>query len=180
VIPSAVLGKYARSLAEIVFEEEIEESVTGDLKTYREIFRAVPDLQQALDSPALPRETKIKLLDELAARYPLNPITSNFLRVLLQNNRIRYFQEIFDIYIKSVNEHKGVVSAVVTTAAPLNPQEVKSIEDRIAAMMQKRVKLEMRTDASLLGGMTVQIGSTSFDGSVRTRLAEVRLRLTEN
>ncbi len=180
MIPSAVLGKYARSLAEIVFEEKIEEAVTGDLKTYREIFRAVPDLLQALDSPALPRETKIKLLSELAARYPVNPVTSNFLHVLLQNNRIRYFQEVFDIYIKSVNEHRGVISALVTAAAPLNQQEVKDIEDRLAAMMQKMVKVEIRTDASLLGGITVQIGSTSFDGSIRTRLAEIRRRLAEN
>jgi F-type H+-transporting ATPase subunit delta len=180
VISSAILGKYAGSLAEIVFEEKIEETVSEDLKIYSEIFRAVPDLLETLDSPALPREAKEKLLDELIARYPVNPITGNFLRVLLQNNRIRHFQEILNAFIKSVNERKGVVSALVTAAAPLSPQEVKSIENRLAGIMGKSVNLELRTDAGLLGGIVVQIGSTSFDGSVRTRLAEMRKRLAES
>ena len=137
VIPSAILGRYAKSLAEIVFEDNIDETVTGDLKTYSEIFHAVPDLLDALDSPAIPRDTKEKLLDELTARYPVHPTTFNFLRILLQNNRIRYFQEILDSFIKAVNEHKGIVSAQVTAAAPLSQQEVKSLEDRLADITGK-------------------------------------------
>jgi F-type H+-transporting ATPase subunit delta len=179
VIPSAILGRYAKSLAEIVFEDNIDEEVTGDLKTYSEIFHAVPDLLEALDSPAIPRETKEKLLDELLVRYSVHPTTSNFLRILLQNNRIRYFQEILDSFIKSVNEHKGIVSAQVTAAAPLSQQEVKSLEDKLADITGKSVNVELRTDASLLGGIVVQIGSTSFDGSIRTKLAEMKRRLAE-
>ena len=179
VIPSAILGRYAKSLAEIVFEEKIEERVTEDLKTYSEIFRAVPDLQEALDSPAVPREAKDKILGELIARYPVHPTTSNFMRILLQNNRIRYFQEILDSFVKSVNEHKGIVSARVTAAAPLNQQEVTNLEDRLAEITGKSVNVELQTDASLLGGIVVQIESTSFDGSIRTKLAEMKRRLAE-
>jgi F-type H+-transporting ATPase subunit delta len=179
VIRSAILVKYAGSLAEVVFEEKIEEAVTEDLKTYSEIFRTVPDLLEALDSPAMPREAKEKLLSELTTRYPVNPITYNFLRILLQNNRIRYFQEILDAFVKSVNEHKGVVSALVTAASPLSQQEVKNIRDRLAGITGKSVNVELRTDSSLLGGIVVQIGSKSFDGSVRARLAEIRRRLAE-
>jgi F-type H+-transporting ATPase subunit delta len=179
VISSAVLGRYAKSLAEIVFEENIDETVTGDLKTYSEIFRTVPDLLEALDSPAVPREAKEKLLDELMSLYPVHPTTSNFLRILLQNNRIRYFQEILDSFIKSVNEHKGIVSARVTAAATLSQQEAKSLEDRLAGITGKSVNVELQTDAGLLGGIVVQIGSTSFDGSIRTKLAEMKRRLAE-
>ena len=179
MISSAILGRYAKSLAEIVFEDNIDEKVTEDLKTYSEIFRAVPDLLEALDSPAVPREAKERLLDELMARYPVHPTTSNFLRILLQNNRIRYFQEILDGFIKSMNEHKGIVSAQVTAAAPLSQQEVKGLEDRLADITGKSVNVELRTDASLLGGIVVQIGSTNFDGSIRTKLAEMKRRLAE-
>jgi F-type H+-transporting ATPase subunit delta len=179
LISSAILGRYANSLAEIVFEENIEEKVTADLRTYSEIFRAVPDLLETLHSPAVPREAKEKLLDELIARYPVNLITSNFLRILLQNNRIFYFQEILDGYLKSVGEHKGIVSAHVTAAAPMTQEELKKIEDRLAGITGKRVNVELHTDSSLLGGIVVQIGSTNFDGSIRTRLSDIRRRLAE-
>ena len=179
MISSAILARYAKSLAEIVFEENIDEKVTEDLKTYSEIFRAVPDLLETLDSPAIPREAKEKLLGELLARYPVHPTTSNFLRILLQNNRIRYYQEILDSFIKSVNEHKGIVSAQVTAATPLSQEEAQNLEDRLGEITGKGVNVELQTDASLLGGIVVQIGSTSFDGSIRTKLAEMKRRLAE-
>jgi F-type H+-transporting ATPase subunit delta len=179
LIPSAILGRYARSLAEIVFEENLEQRVTEDLKTYNEIFRAVPDLLEAFHSPAIPRETKEKLLAEVMTLHPVNPITSNFLRILLQNNRIRFFQQILDSYVKSVNENKGIVSARVTAAAPLSPRALKSLENKLAGITGKLVNIELQTDASLLGGVVVQVGSTIFDGSIRTQLSEMRRRLSE-
>ena len=179
MIPSAILGRYARSLADVVFEENLEEKITEDLRTYSEIFRAVPDLLEVFHSPAVPRENKEKLLGELMARYPVNPITSNFLRILLQHNRIRYFQQILDGFLKSVNERKGVVSAQVTAAAPLSGQELKNLADRLADITGKMINIELKTDASLLGGVVVQIGSTIFDGSIRTQLADMKRRLAE-
>jgi F-type H+-transporting ATPase subunit delta len=180
VIPSAILGRYARSLAEIAFEENLEQAVTEDLKTFSEIFRAVPDLLDAFYAPAIPRDTKEKLLAELMAKYPVNAITSNFLRVLLQHNRIRYFEQIADGYLKSVNERQGIVSARVTAAAPLSQENLKSLEAKLVGITGKLVHMESRTDANLLGGIVVQIGSTIFDGSIRTQLSEMKRRLTEN
>jgi len=71
------------------------------------------------------------------------------------------------------------VSARVTAAVPLFPQDVKSLENALAAITDRLVNVELQTDASLLGGIVVQIGSTIFDGSIRTQLSEMRRRLTE-
>ena len=68
MIPSAAMGRYARSLADVVLEKGQEEAVTKDLSLYREIFRAVPDLLGAFDSPAVPRDAKEKVLVELIFR----------------------------------------------------------------------------------------------------------------
>ncbi len=179
MISSAVLGRYAKSLAEVVFEENIESEATGDLETYQEIFRAVPDLLDAFHSPAIPREAKGKLLTELMSRYPVHPITSNFLRVLLKHNRMVCFSQIFQSYRKAVNERKGIVSAIVSTASPLSPPEAESLAGKLAALTGKLVNIEMRTDAGLLGGAVVQIGSTVFDGSIRAQLDAVKRRLSE-
>jgi F-type H+-transporting ATPase subunit delta len=179
VIPSAILGRYARSLAEIVFEENVEQKVTEDIKTYQEIFLAVPDLLEAFHSPSIPRETKEKLLAELIALHPADPIAVNFMRILLQQNRIRYFQSIAEAYFRSINERKGIVSARVTATAALSTRDLKDLENKLVEITGNRVNVEVQTDASLLGGIIVQIGSTIFDGSIRTQLSEMRRRLTE-
>jgi F-type H+-transporting ATPase subunit delta len=114
------------------------------------------------------------------AKYPVNLITSNFLRVLLQHNRIRYFEQIADGYLKSVNERQGIVSARVTAAAPLSQENLKSLEAKLSGITGKLIQIESSTDAKLLGGIVVQMGSTIFDGSIRTQLSEMRRRLSEN
>ena len=179
MIPSAILGRYARSLAEIVFEENITDQVTEDLKIYSEIFNAVPDLLEVFHSPSVPRDTKEKLFNELTAQYPVAQITSNFLRILLEHNRIRYFQQILDSFIKFVNERKGIVSARITAASPLSQEERKSLESRMAEITGKLTNIEFQTDESILGGIVVQIGSTVYDGSIRTQLADMKRRLAE-
>jgi F-type H+-transporting ATPase subunit delta len=179
VISSAVLGRYARSLAEVVFEEKLEQTVTGDLQTYSEIFKAVPDLMNAFDSPGVPNEAKVKLLQSLLEVHPIDPVTRNFLKVLLEHNRIRYYQQIYELYLESVNEHNGIVSAVVSTAMPLEPSEAAVLEKKLSDVTGKTVNMEPQTDADLLGGIVVQIGDTIFDGSIRTKLAEMKRRLAE-
>lgn len=179
MILSAILGRYARSLTDIVFEEDVEPDVTGDLKTYSEIFRAVPDLLDAFHTPAVPRDAKEKLLGAVMAKYPVHRVSSNFLRVLLRHNRIRYFQQIFESYLKSVNERKGILSARVTAAVPLSQPEVARLGEKLAGITGKRVSMELQTDSNLMGGVVVQVGSTVYDGSIRTQLAEMRRRLAE-
>jgi F-type H+-transporting ATPase subunit delta len=176
---SAVLGRYSKSLADVVFEENIEERVTEDLKTYSEIFRAVPDVLDVLRSPAVRRETKDNLLSELMARYPVHAMTSNFLRILLQHNRMGHFQQILDGFLREISERKGIVSARVMAAMPLSPDELKNLEARLVGITGKVVNMELQTDPGILGGMVVQIGNTIYDGSVRTQLAEMKKRLTE-
>ena len=179
MISSAILGRYAGSLADVAFEENLEQAVSHDLKTYEEIFKAVPELVDAFYSPAVPRATKEKLLGELLALHPVTPVTSNFLRILLQNNRIQYLPQVYKKYLSSVNERKGIVSAKVSTAALLSPQELKNFGDRLAGFTGKQVTIEPQTDGNLLGGVVVQIGDTIFDGSIRARLLEMRKRLAE-
>ena len=145
MIPSAILGRYARSLAEVVFEENVEDKVSEDLKIYSEIFSAVPDILEVFHSPSVSREAKEKLLSELMAQYPVTQITSNFLRILLEHNRIRYFQQILDSFVKFANEHKGIISARITAAAPLSQEEQKSLENRLAGFTGKLTHIEFQT-----------------------------------
>jgi len=179
VISSAILGRYARSLAEVVFEDNIEHEVTEDLATYSEIFRAVPALLDVFHSPAVPKESKEKIMNELMSLYPVSSVSSNFLRILLQHNRIRYFENIRDIYQKSVNERKGIVTVTVTSAVPLSDQQLSALKGRLSGITGRMVNVEPQTDSDLLAGIVVQMGSTIFDGSVRTQLAELKRRLSE-
>jgi F-type H+-transporting ATPase subunit delta len=179
MISSAIFLRYAKSLADVVFELKQEPSVSQDLATYREIFSAVPELLEVFDSPAVQKESKDNLLKELLARYPVQQLTANFLRLLVVHNRIRYFNEICDSYVKLVNEHKGIVSAQVTTAAPISEGDLTRLGQSLSEITGRTVTLDVHTDATLLGGVVVRIGSVIYDGSIKMQLAQMRQRLAE-
>jgi F-type H+-transporting ATPase subunit delta len=179
VIPSAVLGRYAKSLAEVVFETNLEPEVTGNIEMYNEIFHVVPDVLAIFHNPAIPTVVKEKLLSELLAKYPVHTVAANFLRILLKHNRILYFAQIVKSYLKAVNERKGIVTAIVSTASPLSQLELKKLEGILAGFTGKIVNIELKTDSNLLGGIVVQVGSTVFDGSIKTQLDTVKRRLAE-
>jgi F-type H+-transporting ATPase subunit delta len=180
VIPSAIFGRYARALADVTLANGEDAGVRRDLDTYREIFRQVPALLAALDSPAVRRDEKERVLAALMERYPVCPTTRNFLRMLQDHHRVRYFSEICDGYVRTVNDRKGIVAARVTTAAPLRDQESAALCDHLSSALGKQVMLTAGTDPELLAGVVVQIGSKVFDGSIRTQLAEMRRRLAKD
>jgi F-type H+-transporting ATPase subunit delta len=177
VISSAIFVRYAHALADVALQSGNEAEVRSDLDTYREIFRQVPQLLEALDNPAIQREAKDNLLRNLLKRYPAAPSVQNFLRILLDNYRIRYFAEICDAYVRTVNERKGIVAARVTSAAPLRAAEQAVLRASLMRATGKEVNLTAASDPELLAGVIVQIGSTVYDGSIRTQLEEMRKRL---
>jgi F-type H+-transporting ATPase subunit delta len=178
VISAAIFARYGRALADVVLAQGEELAVMRDLGTYREIFRQVPALLEALDSPAVQRETKERILAELLARYPVCPTVGNFLRTLLEHHRIRYFVEILDSYLKTVNERKGIVAARVTSAGPLGEKDRATLSSSLAKVTGNEITLSVDTDPEILAGIIVQIGSTVYDGSIRAQLEEMRRRLT--
>ena len=62
---------------------------------------------------------------------------------------------------------------------PLESNEVQNLGERLSSATGKQVNMEPQTDAGLLGGIVVQIGDTIFDGSIKTKLAEMKRRLAE-
>lgn len=177
MISSAIFTRYAHALADVALQSGEEAAVRRDLDTCREIFRQVPALLESLDSPAVRREVKDRVLAGLFHRYPVMPMVGNFLRLLLDHHRIRYFAEICDAFVKTVDERKGVVAARVTSAAPLNAADQATLRASLAGATGKQVNLTLATDPELLSGIIVRIGSTIYDGSIRTQLREMHRRL---
>jgi F-type H+-transporting ATPase subunit delta len=178
MISSAILDRYAQSLADVAAQTNEQDAIGKDLELYKDIFIAVPDILEAFHSPSVPRESKEKTLSELLAAYPVRQTTDNFLRVLLKHNRIRYFRQIHDSYCAILSRRKGIVDAKVTVAASLRPQDLDSLKERLHKATGKTVTLDVQQDPDLLGGIVVQMGSTVYDGSVRTKLAEIKRQLT--
>ena len=170
--------KYARALAEVAFELGNADQVARELAAFADIHAKNRELSDALANPAYPLAIKQEIVREVAARMKLTPIVLNFLLLLVERSRIGQLDSMQEGYQSVLDEHAGVVRVLVTAPHKLGDATRKGLEKALQKLTGDQVRMEYQLDESLIGGIRLQIGSTVYDGSVRTQLDHLRQELS--
>lgn len=175
-----VARRYATALADVVLKSGETETVKSELKTWEDLIKSNPGLQNALNNPAIAHLSKEKILEDLLAKAKPSKATANFLRVLLRNSRLTELAEINAKFAAVLDERSGVVAAEVTSARPLSEAEKAEFQANLAKMTGKKVNLNFNINENIIGGVVTRVGSTVYDGSVRTQLENLKQQLIGN
>ena len=174
---SKVARRYAMALVDLAGESKDHAKVGKELESFAAMWRGSKELQDAMLSPVVSDDDKLKVLEALFAKAKLGKTTQNFLRVLLEHDRLSEIEAIEAEFRAELDRMGKRIRAEVISAVPLAKPEL----DRIQAALQKltggTVELESRVDASIIGGVITRIGNVVLDGSVRTDLDMLRDRL---
>ena len=130
---------------------------------------------QFLTSPVVSPDRKQAVLSELLPG--LSREVQNFLALLTRRGRLNLLPDIVTSFGELVQESRGIETAIVTTAIPLDDRQKSLIASRLTQKVGKAVQIETRVDPSILGGVVAQIGDDVIDGSVRGRLERLRRTL---
>ncbi|MDX9910197.1 MAG: ATP synthase F1 subunit delta [Phycisphaerales bacterium] len=175
----ALAQVYARSLFELAEakggREGIEE-VSSEIEEILEIARGDAKFAEFLSSRVLASEARAASLRKIFEGR-VSQLTLNFLLTLNQKGRLEHLPAIGAALDDLAQERFGRVEVDVFTAAPIGPDEVRTIRERLGAVLHKEVVVHPYTDATLIGGMRLRVGDKLIDGSVATRLAKLRDRL---
>ncbi|MHB8877772.1 MAG: ATP synthase F1 subunit delta, partial [Myxococcaceae bacterium] len=107
----------------------------------------------------------------------LDEVLSNTVRLLIERGRLAYLPDIARQFRDLADQKAGRVRGRVTSARALPPEAVSRLEKQLEQATQRNVVLETRVDESLLGGVSAQVGSVVYDGSLRTQLDELKRNL---
>ncbi len=179
---AAVSSRYARALADVIADSKLDPAQTQQqLRLLVEAFETSKDLREIWETPAVTGEQKRKVLDALAARTGVTErAVRNFIAVLIDQGRIALLPEIAKCLDAELNKRIGRVDAEVTSARELPPAQRAALAEEITRLTGFQVTAHYVTDASLLGGVKVRVGSTIYDGSVRGQLQRIRQQLVES
>jgi len=172
-----VSRRYATALADVVIKTGEVNPVQAELKSWEELINSNGDLQTAFRNPAISHSNKEKVLESLIEKAQPTRTTANFLRVLLRNNRLTEINEINKRFANVLEERSGVVSAQITSARPLSDAEKTEMKANLEKLTGKTVNLNFETDVQIIGGVVTRIGSTVYDGSVKTQLENLKQQL---
>ena len=172
-----IARRYATALADVVAKSGETEIIKAELKTWEELMKANSELQNAFASPAIAHLNKEKVLEGLLEKTKPTKTTANFLRVLLRNSRLTELGVINEKFASVLEERSGVVAAEITSARPLSETEKAELQASLGKLTGKQVNLNFEIDEDIIGGVVTRLGSTVYDGSVKTRLENLKTQL---
>lgn len=168
-----VAGRYAQALFELGVEEEQVEALDKALGELAKLMEESAELRIALFNPAIQLEERRGVLAAIAERAKWPGLFQNFIFLLLDKDRLRFVDDISRAYAEKVDDYKGQARARVTSAMALKDPQIEAIRKRLSELTGKEVILTADVDESLIGGIVARVGSTIYDGSVRTQLARM-------
>jgi F-type H+-transporting ATPase subunit delta len=102
----------------------------------------------------------------------------NFFAMLAENRRLAYLPEIAALFDELKDKAEGVVDVTVTSAAPLDAAQQKTLSSALERKLRRSVRLHCETDPKLIGGAVVRAGDLVIDGSVLAKLNRIAYELT--
>jgi F-type H+-transporting ATPase subunit delta len=169
----AVVRRYARALFDTANHSGTVEQVEGDLKTIDQVFRAVPHLTRVLRAPTISAGRKKELFSQTFGDR-VGPLTLRFLTLLVDRRREDVLTDMYGEYQRLANEFRNILPVDVTAAVALTDMERDALAEALARRTGKRIFMRLAIDPSLMGGLIVRMGDTIIDGSVRSRLGQLR------
>ena len=179
MISSDLAKRYARAFFDIAVEEGKIEDYGRELAAFATLIAQNKALQEFLANPIFELKSKKNVIEELLGRTQISGRTANFLRLLVDKQRIGILGEVENAYKEFMDKSLKKVRVSVKTAYPLTSELEGALKQRVAEMTGKEVEMTVEDDASLIGGLIVRVGDTMFDGSIKTQLGNMRKLLGE-
>lgn len=176
----AVASRYARALADLATDPARgidSRAAIAELQSFENALKEFSDLRNVILSPAVASARKRAVIERLSKVLGISPLIRNFLCVTSDRRRTRILPDIREAFRSLVNERMGVVEARVAAARELTPEQRSNVAAQLSKITGKTVRCDFEVDESLIGGLTAQIGSTIYDGSVRGLLDGLRRKL---
>ena len=121
------------------------------------------------------RKAIMSAIDERSSG--VSETVKNAILLITDHGRASLLPRIAGVLTDLADERAGKLRAEITSATELTEPQVARLTAALEKLTGRKISLTHRVDASLVGGVVTRIGDTVYDGSVRTRIDELRQSL---
>lgn len=169
--------RYAKALLQIGDKQGNVPQLHQELDAVAAAVAANPDLSRLVASPLVLPTKKAAVFEAILAGAKVSATLRQFFRVVAEAGRLNLLSDLQRTFADLVDERAGVVEAHVASAQPLSEIQAKALVASLGARTGKTIRLSWSQDATLLGGLKVQIGSTVLDASIQGQLRQLKTQL---
>jgi F-type H+-transporting ATPase subunit delta len=171
-----VIEGYAAALFEVARAEGTLDEVEDELFRFARSFESNDELRTALSDEMIPASRRQGIVEDLLGGRA-NPTTVQLISMVVGSGRTRDLTAIVDRLVERAAQAKNLAVAEVRAAVPLSEDQQDRLKAAVANATGKDVTIKVVIDPSVIGGLVVTVGDTVIDGTVRTRLDQLKSRL---
>ena len=167
---------YAEAVVAIASAEDVLERVTAELSEVGRAAASDAELRRVLVDRTIPASRRIGIVEDLLADRA-SPVTLNVVALLVGAGRGGDIDAVADEALSLAAASRGEAVAEVRSAVALTAEQTERVARALSRAAERNVTVNVVVDPEIIGGLSAQIGDTVFDGSVRTRLDQMKERL---
>ena len=175
---NVIADRYAQALFEVGEETQTTSELYQELSELVKILNENNDFYNFLKSPLISCEDKKTVMQNIFENQ-LSDSMNNFLKIVIDKDRMSVIEKIKESYKSLLNDKNNVLEGTAITAVALSEEEIKDLEKNLSKKYNKNVTLTNVVDEAILGGVLVKLGNEEIDGTVRTRLSNIKKQLSQ-
>lgn len=173
------ISAYAAALFEVARGEQDLARVEDELFTVATRVRTNDALREALTDQSLPVDLRQGIVEDLLGGRA-SPTTTNLVSMIVGAGRAKDLPAIIEGFLEKSAGSRSETLAEVTSAVPLDGDQQARLAEALSKRVGHRVSLKVTVDPSIKGGLIAQVGDTVIDGSIRSRLEQLKTSLQES
>ncbi len=169
-VQASLAGRYATALFDLAREAKAIDAVEASLAKVQKALSESSDFASLTTNASISRDAAKKAVAAIAKALKLDTLTAKTLGVLAENRRLAETAGVARAFAALASAYRGEITAEVTSAHALSAAQTKALSAQLKARVGRDVAIASKIDPTILGGLTVKIGSTLIDNSIKTRL----------
>jgi F-type H+-transporting ATPase subunit delta len=164
-----VLKRYGSALYDAYVKAGSKELFLKDCIALHNLILENRELSMLFRSPVVKKIPKAAVINKIFSKK-LDALLLNFILLLVKNGREMFAADILKTFLEIIDRRKGIIKPVFSTAIELKDAEKKNIKKRIDDVTGKNSMTVYNLNPELIGGFTVRIDDSVYDGSIKRQL----------
>lgn len=167
---------YASALFEVARAEGTLDEVEDELFRFARAFESNEQLRSTLTDELIPIERRQAVVEHLLGGTASHT-TTQLVSMVIGSGRGRDLPAIVDRLVARAASSKDATVAEVRSAVALTDEQRQRLSAALANATGRNINLKVVVDPSVIGGLVATVGDTVIDGTLRTRLDQLKARL---
>ncbi len=164
---------YALALYELSKESSNLDEVKNNLDSLDNLLKENLDFKKMILDPTIPKEEKKNALFKIADIGNFSQNLKKFLGLVSIKNRLFFLHKIIKSFLNLVSDAKGELKATLVSSKELTLDQQKKIQNELSKDLNRNINIDYKYNPDLLAGLTIQIGSTMIDTSIKSKLKKL-------